>query len=114
VVVRRGEIWWADLGKPIASRPGKQRPVLVVSSDRFNESRIATVLAAIITSNLGLGRMPGNVLITRAASGLPKESVVNVSALATVNKSELWKRVGSLPSDLMSEVDAGLRLLFAI
>jgi mRNA interferase MazF len=58
--------------------------------------------------------MPGNVLINRTTSGLPKDSVVNVSALATVNKSELWQRVGSLPLDLMNEIDAGLRLVFAI
>jgi mRNA interferase MazF len=113
-VIRRGDIWWADLGEPIGSRPAKQRPVLVVSSDRFNETRIATVVVAMITSNLMLERMPGNVLISRGASSLPKESVVNVSALATVNKSELWKRVGSLPFDLMSEIDAGLRLVLAI
>jgi mRNA interferase MazF len=88
--------------------------VLVVSSDQFNETRIATVVVAMITSNLGLERMPGNVLISRTASGLPKESVVNVSALATLNKSDLWQRVGLLPFDLMSEIDAGLRLVFAI
>lgn len=88
--------------------------MLVVSSDQFNETRIATVVVAMITSNLGLERMPGNVLITRTASGLPKESVVNVSALATLNKSDLWQRVGLLPFDLMSEIDAGLRLVFAI
>jgi mRNA interferase MazF len=88
--------------------------VLVVSSDQFNETRIATVVVAMITSNLGLERMPGNVLISRTASGLPKESVVNVSALATLNKSDLWQRVGLLPFDLMSETDAGLRLVFAI
>jgi mRNA interferase MazF len=113
-VIRRGEIWWADLGEPIGGRHAKQRPVLVVSSDRFNETRIATVVVAMITSRLRLERMPGNVLITRTASGLPKDSVVNVSALATVNKSELWQRVGSLPFDLMSEIDSGLRLVFAI
>jgi mRNA interferase MazF len=114
MVIRRGELWWADLGEPIGSRPAKRRPVLVVSSDRFNETRIATVLVAMITSSLRLERMPGNVLITRIASGLAKDSVVNVSALATVNKSELWQRVGSLPFDLMSEIDSGLRLVFGI
>jgi mRNA interferase MazF len=67
-----------------------------------------------ITSSLRLERMPGNVLITRSVSGLPKDSVVNVSALATVNKSELWQRVGSLPFDLMREIDSGLRLVFGI
>jgi mRNA interferase MazF len=114
VVIRRGELWWADLGEPIGSLAAKRRPVLVVSSDRFNETRIATVLVAMITSSLGLERMPGNVLITRNVSGLPKDSVVNVSALATVNKSELWQRVGSLPFDLMREIDSGLRLVFGI
>lgn len=114
MVARRGDIWWADLGQPIGGRPAKQRPVLVVSSDRFNESRIATVVVAMITSTLRLERMPGNVLINRTASGLPKDSVANVSALATINKSELWQRVGSLSSDLMNEIDAGLRLVFAI
>lgn len=88
--------------------------MLIVSSDRFNDSRIATAVVAMITSTLRLERMPGNVLINRTTSGLPKDSVVNVSALATVNKSELWQRVGSLPLDLMNEIDAGLRLVFAI
>jgi mRNA interferase MazF len=114
VVIRRGDIWWADLGEPIGSRPAKRRPVLVVSSDLFNETLIASVLAAMITSNLTLERMPGNVLITSTATGLPKDSVVNVSALATLNKSDLWQRVGSLPFDLMRDIDAGLRLVIGL
>lgn len=112
--VRRGEIWWCDFVEPVGSRPGKRRPVLVVSSDAFNATGLATVIVAVITSNLRLERLPGNTLITSIASGLPRDSVVNGSALATVNRWELFGRVGSLPSDLLRTVDRNLRVVLAL
>lgn len=105
----RGVIYWADLGPPSRSRPAKRRPVLVVQADAYNRSRVATVIAVVVTSNTALATMPGNVFLPASATGLPKDSVVNVTALVTLDESDLGDRVGDLPSVLMREVDAGLR-----
>jgi mRNA interferase MazF len=109
VVISRADIYWANLGTPTGSRPAKRRPVLVVQSDPYNASRLATVLAAVITSNTALATMPGNVFLPAVATGLPRESVVNVTALVTLNKADLTDRVGDVPPSLMREVDRGLR-----
>jgi mRNA interferase MazF len=109
VVISRAEIYWADLGPPSGSRPGKRRPVLVVQSYPYNASRLATVRAAVITSNTALATMPGNVFVPAAVTGLPRDSVVNVTALVTLNKTDLTDRVGQVPPSLMREVDRGLR-----
>jgi mRNA interferase MazF len=109
VVISRAEIYWAELGPPAGSRPGKRRPVVVIQSDPYNASRLATVLAAVITSNTGLATMPGNVFLPAAATRLPRDSVVNVTALVTLNKTDLTDRIGELPPSLMHEVDRGLR-----
>lgn len=108
-MISRGEIHWADLGAPSGSRPAKRRPVLVVQSDPYNASRLTTVLAAVITSNTALAAMPGNVFVPAAATGLPRDSVVNVTALVTLNKTDLTDRVAELPLSLMNDVDRGLR-----
>ena len=108
-MIERGEIHWADLGTPSGSRPAKRRPVLVVQSDSYNASRLATVVAAVITSNTALAAMPGNVFLPATATGLPRDSVVNVTALVTLNKTDLTDRVGRLPLALMNDVDRGLR-----
>ncbi|BAY17885.1 putative PemK-like protein [Anabaenopsis circularis NIES-21] len=107
----RGEIWWANLPEPVGSEPGYRRPVLIIQDDTFNQSRISTVIVAVITSNLQLAEAPGNVLLRREASGLPKDSVVNVSQLLTIDKSFLVERVGALPDSLQEEVDEGLRII---
>ncbi|SFI36169.1 mRNA interferase MazF [Planctomicrobium piriforme] len=114
MVIHRGEIWWADLGEPRGSEPGFRRPVLIIQSDIFNSSRINTVLAAIITSNQQRAAAPGNVLLSRKASGLPQVSVVNVSQLVTVDKAFLSIRIRKLNSELMTEVDAGLSLVLGL
>jgi len=111
VVISRAEIYWADLGPPSGSRPAKRRPVLVIQSDPFNASRLATVLAAVITSNTALATMPGNVFLPATATRLPRDSVVNITALVTVNKTDLTDRIGEVPPSLMQEVDRGLRRL---
>ena len=108
-MIRRGSICWADLGQPQGSRPAKRRPVLVIQADPFNASRLNTTLAAVITSNTSLAAMPGNVFLPATSSGLPKDSVVNVTALVTLNKTDLDTEVGQLPAALISEVDRGLR-----
>ena len=108
-MISRADIYWADLGTPTGTRHAKRRPVLVVQSDPYNASRLATVLAAVITSNTALATMPGNVFLPAVATGLPRESVVNVTALVTLNKADLTDRVGDVPPSLMREVDRGLR-----
>ena len=114
VVVRRGEIWWADIPDPLGSEPGFTRPVVVIQGDRFNNSQIGTVVVVTITSNLRLGDALGNVFIERTQSGLPRDSIVNVSQVATLDKYSLVERVGRLPDDLMSSVDSGLRFVLEL
>jgi mRNA interferase MazF len=114
VVVRRGDVWWADLGEPAGSEPGHRRPVLVVQADSFNLSRIGTVVAVAVTSNLRLADAPGNVLLARRIGGLSKASVVNVSQVVTLDRSILEARVGTLPAPVMERVDEGLRLVLGL
>jgi mRNA interferase MazF len=114
VVIGRGDVFWVDLGEQDGSRPARRRPVLVVQDDAFNSSRLATAIVAVLTSNLALAAMPGNVLLPAHATGLPRDSVVNVTALVTVDKRELVDRAGTVPPPLLSEVSLGLRLVLSI
>ncbi len=110
----RGEIWWASLPAPQGSEPGYRRPLLVIQSDDFNQSRIQTVIAVVITSNLRLADAPGNVVFSAKDSGLPKKSVANVSQLITVDRDFLTEKVGRLAPDKMREVETGIRLVLAL
>jgi mRNA interferase MazF len=112
--ITRGEIWWADLPDPRGSEPGFRRPVLVIQANSFNRSRIQTVIVAVISSNLRLADAPGNVLLTARVSGLPKDSVINVSQLLTLDRSSLTEEVGKLPNRQMQDVDTGLRLVLEL
>ena len=105
----RGEVWWADLGDPRGSGPGFRRPMLVVSSDAFNRSKIATVVCAVITSNLRLADAPGNVMLDTGDSGLARPSVVNCSQIVTLDKADLTERLGRLRDTQMRVVESGLR-----
>jgi mRNA interferase MazF len=112
--MERGEIWWADLEPVDKSEPGFRRPLLIVQSNGFNRSRIATTIAVVITSNLRLAEAPGNVFIPAEDSGLPKDSVVNVSQVVTIDKSAFADRAGKLAPRYMRAVNEGLKLvLFA-
>jgi Growth inhibitor len=108
-VIERGGIYWADLGAPSGSRPAKRRPVLVISAETYNNSRLATVLAVVITSNTDLATMPGNVFLPAAVTGLPKDSVVNVTAVITLNKADLSELAGQAPLAQLRDIDRGLR-----
>ena len=114
MVVERGQIWWADLGEPDGSDPGFRRPLLIVQDDAFNRSRLRTTLAVVLTSNLRLLDAPGNVLLSAKASGLPKDSVANVSQVITIDRDFLTERAGSIRGALLGDVDAGLRLVLAL
>ena len=112
--MRRGEVWWAELPEPVGSGPGMRRPVLVVQANPFNESRISTVIVAVITGNLSLEVAPGNVRLGKADSGLPKPSVVNVSQLLTVDRGLLVERVRALSAQAMERVNLGLHLVLGL
>jgi len=112
--VKRGEVWWATLPPPTGSGPGFRRPVLVIQSDPFNESRISTAVVAVITSNLALADAPGNVRTSRAETGLSRPSVVNVSQVVTIDKAVLTECVRPLPSATLTRVDEGLRLVLGL
>jgi mRNA interferase MazF len=112
--IHRGDIWWATLPAPVGSGPGYRRPVLVLQADIFNESRIGTVIVAAITPNTRLARAPGNVHLDASLTGLARDSVVNISQLATLDRRILSERVSSLPEEIMERVGLGLRLVLAV
>ena len=114
MVVQRREVWWADLDEPRGAEPGFRRPLLIVQSEAFNRSRLRTVLAVVLTSNTRLLDAPGNVLIPAAASGLPKDSVANVTQIVTLDEAYLAERAGRIAPKLMERVDAGLRLVLEL
>lgn len=111
MVVERGGIWWADLGTPDGSEPGYRHPVIIVQSDAFNRSRLRTIIAAMLTTNLRLVDAPGNVLVPRKESGLPRDSVANVSQLLIIDRDFLLENVGRIRRALLNDLDRGLRLV---
>lgn len=113
-MIRRGDIWWVDLGLPSGSASGGRRPVLVVSADGYNRSRIATVVAVVVSSNQRLADAPGNVLLPKADTGLPEDSVANVSQPVTLDKEQLTEWVGPLGRDLLRLVELGLRRVLSL
>ena len=112
--MRRGEVWWASLPEPTGSGPGFRRPVLVVQSNSFNQSRISTVVVAVVTSNVALAEAPGNIHLAKSEAGLPRASVVNVSQLLTIDRALLTLRVKALSGQTMARVDEGLRLVMGL
>ena len=112
--MERGEVWWAQFPDPVASEPGFRRPVIIIQSNAFNRSRIRTVTAVVLTSNLRLAEAPGNVFVPASESGLPKDSVANVSQVITVDRTFLTEKCGRLPSRLIRSVDEGLRLALSL
>ena len=113
-MVARSEVWWADLGSRQGAAPAWRRPVLVVSADAFNRSRIKTVTVAAITSNLRLAAAPGNIALAAGTAGLDRDCVVNVSQVVTLDKGNLETRLGNLDLSRMEQVDAGLRLALGL
>ncbi len=110
MVIERGEVWWATLPEPRGSEPGYRRPLLIVQADAFNRSRLNTVVAVVLTSNLQLVEAPGNVLVPAEVSGLPKDSVANVSQVVTIDREFLTERAGRLRGRTLEAVEEGLRL----
>jgi len=107
--VRRGEVWWAGLPQPIG-----HRPAVIVQSNNFNESRLSTVVIALLTSNLSRADDLGNVRLARGVAGLREPSVVNVTQLHAVEKSRLVQRIGQIPPDLVQRIDDGIKFVLAL
>jgi mRNA interferase MazF len=110
----RGEIWWANLPPPAGSAPAKRRPVLVIQSDSFNASAINTVICAMVTSNMDLAGLPGNVVLEKAVSGLDKSSVINFSQIATLDKSDVTDFVRMLPKSSMQKINTAIQQVLDI
>jgi mRNA interferase MazF len=111
VVISQGEIWWADLPAPTGSGPGFRRPVVVVQSDALNQSRISTAICIPVTSNLKWALAPGNVSLSERVTGLPKDSVANVSQIISLDKSLLSERVCKLPRHKLELLLSGIDLV---
>jgi mRNA interferase MazF len=111
MVISQGDVLWASLEDPLGSSPGVRRPVVVVQGDSFNASRIATTVVVPLTSKLRLAAAPGNVVLAAARTGLPKDSVANVSQVVSVDRSLLSDRVGHLPENDLRLILAGIDLV---
>jgi len=112
--MKRGEIWWASLEEPRGSEPGFRRPVVIISSNEFNKSKIQTVIVAAITSNIRLSDAPGNFKLTKKSSGLNRDSVVNISQVLTLDKSFLSEKSGKLNTKQNQLLSYGLQLALNI
>jgi mRNA interferase MazF len=110
--IRQGDVYWLDFGPVAGSAPAERHPCVVVQSDLFNSSRIATSVVCLITSNQSRAQAPGNVALRKGDANLPKASVVNVSQVLTIDKSELVERIGKLPAETVDAIRKGLHLLF--
>jgi mRNA interferase MazF len=110
--IRQGDIYWLDFGPATGSAPAERHPCVVIQSDLFNRSRIATTVVCLITSNVARAQSPGNVALKKGDANLPKPSAVNVSQVLTIDKSELTERLGHLPHTAIDAIREGLGLLF--
>jgi mRNA interferase MazF len=111
MVISQGDVCWASLTDPVGSSPGFRRPVAIVQGDSFNASRIATTVVVPLTSNLRLAAAPGNVVLAAARTGLPKDSVANVSQIVSIDRALLSERVGQLPTSDLQLILAGIDLV---
>ena len=111
MVANQGDVFWIDFRKPSGSEPGYRHPHVVIQNNVFNRSRINTVVVCALTSNLKRAKAPGNVLLEKGEANLPKKSVVNISQIFTVNKSDLVEKIGSLSRNRFYQVLEGIQLL---
>ena len=113
-MIARGELWWADLGLPHGSAPALRRPVLIVSAFQYNRSKLRTVTVVVLTTTRQLAALPGNVAVPADLGGLPHDSVVNVTQVATIDRNTLEERIALLPDWLLAQVDAGLQRVLGL
>ena len=111
MVITQGDVFWVELGEPEGSAPAYLHPHVVIQNDLFNLSKINTVVLCGITSNLKRGNAPGNVTLRKGEANLPKKSVVNISQILTVNKYDLYQKIGALSKNRMMEIIGGINML---
>jgi mRNA interferase MazF len=109
--IKQGDIFWIDLGSPRGSAPAYVHPHVIVQNNVFNKSKINTVVACAITSNIIRASAPGNVMLKKGEGGLKKDSVVNISQVITVDKSDLVEKIGTLQPSKVRQVIEGIKLL---
>jgi len=110
----RGEIWWADFGVPFGSKPGFNRPIIIIQDDAINQSKINTVIVIPFTTNLFLEKAPGNVFVEKYESRLSKDSVLVTSQISVIDKSRLIKYENRLPNSILDEIDDGIKLVLGM
>jgi len=111
MVIEQGEIYWVDLGEPSGSAPGYRHPHIVIQNNLFNSSNINTVVMCALTSNLKRGLSPGNVVLKKGEANLPKKSVINITQIYTVDKSDLFEKIGQVNTERLKETLDGIQLL---
>lgn len=111
MVIQQGEIYWVDLGTPSGSEPGYRHPHIVIQNNLFNASKINTVVVCALTSNIKRAEAPGNVLLNKGEANLPKKSVVNISQIYTVNKTDFVEKIGKVSEKRFTEILQGIKLL---
>lgn len=111
MVIKQGDIFWVDLGAPSGSAPGYKHPHVVVQNNIFNQSRMNTVVVCALTSNLKRAGAPGNVLLSMGEANLKRKSVVNISQVVTVDKSDLIEKIGTLSPSRVRQIIDGIELL---
>lgn len=111
MVIEQGEIYWVNLGEPSGSAPGYRHPHIVIQNNLFNSSNINTVVMCALTSNLKRGLSPGNVVLKKGEANLPKKSVINITQIYTVDKSDLFEKIGKVNSERLKEILSGVYLL---
>ena len=111
MVIEQGEIYWVDLGEPSSSAPGYRHPHIVIQNNLFNSSNINTVVMCALTSNLKRGLSPGNVALKKGEANLPKKSIINITQIYTVDKSDLFEKIGKVNNERLKEILLGIQLL---
>ncbi len=111
MVIKQGDVFWVELGEPRGSEPAYLHPHVVIQNDLFNVSKINTVVVCGLTSNLKRGSVPGNVTLRKGEANLPKKSVVNISQILTINKNDLYEKIGTLSKNRIEEIIEGVNLL---
>ena len=111
MVITQGDVYWIDFGEPAGSGPGYRHPHVVIQNNVFNRSRINTVVVCSLTSNLKRSKSPGNVTLNKGEAGLPRKSIVNITQIFTVTKSDLSEKIGTLSKQRIAQILEGIRLL---
>ena len=111
MVIKQGDIFWIDLDQPSGSELGYIHPFVVIQNNVFNKSQIGTVVVCAITSNLKRAKSPGNILLFPGEADLPKQSVVNISQIYTIDKKDLGEKIGTLSPQRVQEILDGIDLI---